>query len=385
VTLHHFQANDCWTDPIAMNATRPAGAGMAGAGDDNSGSQMTGQDRPANHDRPPRMVDIARLAGVSVSTVSRALSDNPLIPLSTREEVQRIAARHGYVVNQSARSLRLRRTDTIAVVLPIGHEVGQLITDPFFLLLFGHLADVITSRGLQVLITRQERTGKGWLDRIIRAQRQDGIIVVGQSDQHATLQAVSQSYRAMVVWGGEQPDATYCTVGTDNLEAGRIVARHLTALSRRRIVFLGPHTLPEISLRRAGLLEGLAQTPGAIEVACAHAPFNHEGARSAMAALIASGARFDAVFAASDVIALAAMEALADAGRTVPGDVSVVGFDDITMAARANPPLTTIAQDLPVAARLMVDKLQARIAGEDAPGGFLAPRLMVRGSCGGGA
>jgi hypothetical protein len=100
-----------------------------------------------------KMADIARMAGVSISTVSRALAGNPLIPKTLREEIVEIAQTNGYVVNQSARSLRLRRTDTIGVIIPLAHEAGQLISDPFFLEMVGRLADEIT-RDYSVLLNK---------------------------------------------------------------------------------------------------------------------------------------------------------------------------------------------------------------------------------------
>src|SRR5262245_22797043 len=100
-----------------------------------------------------KMADIARLAGVSTATVSRALGDSPMIPLETKAEIRRIAQEAGYVLNQAARNLRLQTMRTIAVVIPLGHEAGQPISDPFFLELLGRLADEITSRGYDLLLT----------------------------------------------------------------------------------------------------------------------------------------------------------------------------------------------------------------------------------------
>lgn len=333
--------------------------------------------------RPLKMADIARLAQVSASTVSRALAGNPLIPEAKRLEIQRIAAEAGYVVNQSARSLRLRRTETIAVVLPIGHEAGQLITDPFFLEMFGHLADAITLRDYQVLIARMARTSPGWLDRIVRSQRQDGIIVVGQSDQHAALNATAARYRGLVVWGGQIAGQRYCSVGTDNAGGARQAVAHLIGHGRRRIAFFGQPELPEIGLRHAGYEQALRQAgivPDPALLVPAH--FTTTAAHEAARALVASGTPFDAVFAASDLIALAAMKAFAAAGLRVPEDVAVIGFDDVAMAATSTPALTTVRQDLGFAARTLVDLLFRRIQGEETPSATLPPQLVVRASCG---
>jgi DNA-binding LacI/PurR family transcriptional regulator len=329
------------------------------------------------------MEDVARLAKVSMSTVSRALADNPLIPEDRRREIQRIAAEAGYVINQSARSLRMRKTQTIGVVFPLGHDVGQLISDPFFIEMFGRLADEITMRGYQILLCRVTDTSEGWLERIIQSQRQDGLVIVGQSDQHAALNKASASYAPLVVWGGHLPGQTYCSVGTDNVGGARKAVDHLIGLGRKRIAFLGMQELPEIGLRFDGYIRALRsaeiETDPALIVP---AHFSFDTAYEAARELIESGVEFDAIFAASDIIALAAIQALTGAGVDIPGDVSVVGFDDIAIAAQSTPPLTSVQQDLAKGARTIVDLLFRRMAGEDAPSATLSPNLIIRKSCG---
>ena len=335
------------------------------------------------NDGPLKMADVARLANVSMSTVSRALADNPLIPKEKRLEIQKIAAQAGYVINQSARSLRMRKTQTVAVVFPLGHDSGQLISDPFFIEMFGRLADEITMRGYQVLLCRVVDTSQGWLDKIVLSKRQDGIVVVGQSDQHDVLNKVSGYYKPMVVWGGHLTGQTYCSVGTDNIGGARRAVEHLLGLGRKRIAFLGMPDLPEVGLRYQGYLRAL-QTDG-IEIDPAlviPAQFSFETAYEATRELIENGVKFDAIFAASDTIAIAAIQALTSAGISIPSDVSVVGFDDIAMAAQAAPPLTSVQQDLARGARTIVDLLFKRIAGDEAMSATLSPKLVVRKSCG---
>jgi DNA-binding LacI/PurR family transcriptional regulator len=179
-----------------------------------------------------KMADIARMAGVSISTVSRALAGNPLIPKTLRDQIVEIAQTHGYVVNQSARSLRLRKTDTIGVIIPLAHEAGQLISDPFFLEMLGRLADEITRRNYSVLLNKVIVTEAGWLERIIQSHRADGLVLIGQSTQHQALNTVADTYRPMVVWGAQLPGQRYCAVGSDNVEGGRLAVAHLVAQGR---------------------------------------------------------------------------------------------------------------------------------------------------------
>jgi DNA-binding LacI/PurR family transcriptional regulator len=335
---------------------------------------------------PLKMADIARLAEVSMSTVSRALADSPLIPEDRRRHIQKIAAKAGYVINQSARSLRMRTTQTIGVVFPLGHDVDQLISDPFFIEMFGRLADEITLRGYQVLLCRVVDTSPGWLNRIVQSQRQDGLVVVGQSDQHDVLNQMSSTYNPLVVWGGYIPGQTYCSVGTDNTGGARRAVEHLISLGRKRIAFLGMQQLPEIALRYEGYQAALRQASIEQDPALiVQAHFSFEAAYEAVQELIESGTEFDAIFAASDIIALAAIQALTAAGIEIPKKVSVVGFDDIAIAAQSTPPLTSVRQDLAKGARTIVDLLFKRMAGEDTHSATLSPTLIVRKSCGASA
>jgi DNA-binding LacI/PurR family transcriptional regulator len=330
-----------------------------------------------------KMADVARLAKVSMSTVSRALADSPLIPEDRRREIQQIAADAGYVINQSARSLRMRKTQTIGVVFPLGHDVGQLISDPFFIEMFGRLADEITMRGYQILLCRVTDVSDGWLYRIIQSQRQDGLVIVGQSDQHMALNEAASNYGPLVVWGGHLPGQNYCSVGTDNIGGARRAVDHLLSLGRKRIAFLGMQELPEIGLRYEGYSRALRAANIELDpklVVPAH--FSFETAYEAARELIESGVSFDAIFAASDIIAIAAIQALTVAGIDIPRDVSVVGFDDIAIAAQSTPPLTSVQQDLAKGARTIVDLLFKRMAGEDAPSATLSPKLIIRKSCG---
>jgi DNA-binding LacI/PurR family transcriptional regulator len=326
-----------------------------------------------------KMADIARMAGVSTATVSRALAGNPIIPQALRERISAIASAQGYVINQQARGLRLQRTQTIGVVIPLGHESGQLITDPFFQEMVGRLADEITLRGFEVLLSKVAAPTPGWLDRMVQSHRSDGLLVIGQSDQHDALNAVADLYRPLVVWGGSLPDQRYCTVGVDNVAGARLAVEHLIGLGRRRIAFLGMPDAPEVGLRRQGYLAALAQAglPVVPELS-APAHFTIDTAYQGVVDLIQSGVAFDAVFAASDVIALGAVRALSAAGRRVPADVSVVGFDDVAVARHSLPALTTIRQDLERGAREMVDLLFRRIDGEVASSVVMVPELIIR-------
>src|SRR3546814_664320 len=155
-----------------------------------------------------------------------------------------------------------------------------------------------------------------------------------------------------VVWGAQLPEQRYCSVGSDNLRGGRRATAHLARLGRRRIAFLGDIEAPEVIQRYQGYLRALEEAGLPVDPALVvPAHFEIEFAEAAVNTLIARQVDFDAIFAASDMIALGAIRSLLHAGCSVPGDVSVVGYDDVQFARYNHPALTTIAQNTGKAGR----------------------------------
>jgi DNA-binding LacI/PurR family transcriptional regulator len=331
--------------------------------------------------RPPKMADIARLAGVHTSTVSRALAGSPLVEKSMRETIIKIARSHGYIVNSTARSLRLQRTESISVVFPLGHEITQPLTDPFFVQTIGHLADEITQRGYGLFLQKVVPPMEDWLTNLIASKRSDGIIVIGQSTEHDALEAVAGVYEPLVVWGGQTGRQTYCTVGTDNAAGGRIATEHLLSLGRRHIAFLGDTKVPELRLRYKGYCQAIAKAPrGTSPKLAIPTHMTADQAFDAVTGFLAKGAKIDGVVCATDVIAMSAIRAISAAGKRVPQDISVVGFDDLPLAAHTNPPLTTVHQPIELGARQMVDLLFRRMEGEPTASITIPAELIIRES-----
>lgn len=323
--------------------------------------------------------DIARLAGVSASTVSRALAGSKMISVETRTRINDLAREHGFQLNQMARNLRLKRTNAIGVVFPLGHEVGQLVSDPFFITMLGHIADGITARGYDLLLTRIIPTDCGWLDAVVSSGRIDGVIVMGQSNEEATLARVGADYAPMVVWGEHATDQAYCSIGTDNVLGGTIATRHLFDAGRRRILFAGHADVPEISARYEGFLAAHRDAgiePGGV----LPAPLTLEGAHALFLDHLDRGPVPDGVVAASDVIAIAAIQAFTERGLRVPDDISVVGYDDVPLASQVRPALTTVRQDLRQGAEHLVDSLFKRLSGDRCASVVMVPELVVRTS-----
>ncbi|WP_236549183.1 LacI family DNA-binding transcriptional regulator [Novosphingobium sp. TCA1] len=324
------------------------------------------------------LADLARLAGVSAGTVSRALAGKALVNAETRDRIQALARHHGFKPNQMASKLRTGRTGVIGVVIPLGHEKRQTISDPFFLTLLGHLADELTESGYDLMLSRAIPDGTAdWLERITSSGMVDGIIVIGQSDQFHVIERVAQSYRPMVAWGHYRSGQAHCAVGTDNELGGRIAVEHLVASGARNIAFLGQTGGIEIATR----YRGAAMAAEAANATFVHLPV--ELADAAMGpqiaqALAGTDLPIDGIVAASDLIAMSALRVLHEMGRAVPGEVRIVGFDDLPLAAQTTPPLTTIRQEIAEGARALVERLRTRIEGRPTQSLVMPPRLVVR-------
>ena len=333
----------------------------------------------AKLNKPPNtLADLARMAGVSVTTVSRSLAGNPAIAKTTRERVVAMARDHGFKINQSARNLRLKRTGAVGVVLPLGHEQQQHLSDPFFMSLLGPLADALSESGYDLLLSRVIPADEGWLDEMTESGKVDGVIVIGQSDQIDVIEQVSARYRPMVVWGASIPGMQQTTVGSDNVEGGKLAASHLLSQGRRRLAFFGASEVPEFAGRLEGFRHAIAQVPDAQDPMLLPVHLTTEESYSAIVDFLSDNPPPDGIVAASDVIAMSALRALAERGLRVPHDVAVVGHDDVLVATHTNPPLTTIRQDVERGARELVDLLFRRMEGKEARSVMMKPELVLR-------
>ena len=323
--------------------------------------------------------DLARLAGVSVSTVSRALTGKGTLNQSTRDRIRAIADEHGFRLNVAAQNLRLGRTGAVGVLWPLGHERAQALSDPFFSTMLGHLANALTDNGYDVLLSRVIPHGADWLDDFVRSGRTDGIIMIGQSDQGEVLNRTAAHYRKMVVWGAYAPENLYTTVGSDNQAGATMAARHLLQRGCRRLAWFGHARAPEFAARQAGFLAAL---PDDIRRDCALVPMHitPDGSHASAQAYFAAGHRPDGVFAASDIGAISVSAAAGEFGIRVPEDMAVVGFDDIVPAQLSRPPLTTVRQDIEAGARMLVDLLLRRMTGAETQSVQFAPKLILRES-----
>ena len=334
---------------------------------------------------PPKRIrniaELAQIAGVSPGTVSRALSGAGLISAKTRERIQELAREHEFTPNAMARNLRIQRTGAIGVVIPLGHETGQHISDPFFMTMLGSLADALTERGYDLLLSRVIPSSADWLDRIVDSGRTDGTIVIGQSDQSDTLDRVAARYRPLVVWGGRVEGQVHCSVGSDNRLGGELATAHLIERGCRRIAFFGDPRAREIAQRLEGCRTAMARAGLEDQLTIFPAHLVAEDAAPDISRFLSSnGERPQGIVAASDIIAMTAIQALVEHDVAVPTEVRVVGYDDLPIAQQTVPRLTTIRQNLADGASHIVDLLLRRIAGEDTESVVMPPELIVRSS-----
>ena len=327
------------------------------------------------------MADLARLAGVNVSTVSRALSDSPLVKPETKAEILRIAGEIGYSVNVAARHLRRQSSEAIGIVIPLTPDSEQTISDPFFLEMVGAVSEAAADHGYDLIVSLPRADNEIAERRLLQTGRADGLIVIGQAGRSERLNALGDLKQKIVVWGGHVEEADYALVGSDNVRGGYMAAAHLLERGRRHLVFLGDVALPEVGLRYQGFQAALRERGLTSEdAATIHSGFGGRGAMAALRAYLDSGREVDGVCAASDVLAMAAIHALNAASMSVPGQVSVVGYDNIGQSALFTPPLTTIDQNIRQGGQLMVEKLLAQLAGGPVSSSHTPTELIVRGS-----
>ena len=326
--------------------------------------------------------DVAEAAGVSQSTVSRALAGDTSISEPTRRRVMEAAARLNYQVDENAARLRRGRTGTLALVMICRPGEDRKDLNPFYFALLGSTCAAAAARGYEALVSFQDSPENFW-GHYQERRKADGMIVIGTSENTAAWDYFGQLGEGThwVCWGA--PSDAFPWVRSDNHAGAMLATRHMLVRGYGDIVCLGSETTPQRqfkerydgyadAMREAGREPFLQRIERGL-------PREEQGRRAA-AALIAGGRVFDAVFGVSDEIALGALKELVANGYRVPDDIGVTGFDGVRAGAWSSPPLTTVESDFEVAGSLLVDRLIATIGGE-APSPRRVPvRLIVRGS-----
>lgn len=333
-------------------------------------------------------LDIAHRAGVSQATVSRVLAGSPLVNAETRRRVELAVRELNYKVDRHASSLRTQRAGTLALLLFEDPTQDDSHINPFFLSMLGSITRACARHGHDLLVSFQQLSDD-WHADYEDSMKADGLILLGYGDYlayQAKLERLVEQGTHFVRWGQVEQGQPGISIGCDNHAGGLLAGRHLLAQGRRRIAFLGDasNRFPEFFARYQGCDAALREAGAAmLPELQVDADSTEQAGADAANTLLARALPFDAVFAASDLIAIGAMHALKQAGLRIPEDVAVVGFDGTSMALYANPPLTTVVQDTSRAGELLVQALLQQVREQPAQSAMLQPALVVRASSGG--
>jgi DNA-binding LacI/PurR family transcriptional regulator len=319
---------------------------------------------PQSRPRGATLEEVAKLAGVSRATVSRVVNGSPRVSGDVRRSVESAVTQLGYIPNRAARSLVTGRSGSIAVV--ITEPTGRLFSDPFFPRLLRGISTSMASRDVQVVLLMPETVADSQRTaEYLAAGHVDGALLVSLHGDDPLPARIAAANIPTVVVGRPLREAGVSYVDVDNRGGARSAVDHLIDGGRRVIATIGgPIDMVASRDRLTGYREALHE--GALELDPtleAVADFTQIGGAAAMERLLAARPDIDAVFAASDLMAAGAMSVLDAAGRQVPGDVAIVGYDDSPVAATARPPLTSVRQPIEEmgqeTARLLIDLVEA--------------------------
>ncbi len=335
--------------------------------------------------RRPTSIDIAAEAGVSQSTVSRVLNRSALVSDEVRQKVLSAAARLNYKVDTNARRLRSSKVYSIALLILEDMQSDHSAVNPFFLPMIGAIVKRAAELHYEVLISLQYDEND-WGASYCLSRPAEGIIFLGSKD----FDTYAENFRShnhsddnWVVWGLNETKTDKSCVVCDNRGGAVSAVRHLIEGGRRRIAFIGRvhSTHWEFAERLQGYHDGLAEAGLAVDPALViDCELTLEDGAAAAQKLIASGATFDAIFASTDTLGVGAMRELLARGYAIPGDVALVGFDDMWICNIVWPRLTSVRQNTQLAGQILVDRVCALIEGEAPSHTRLPTELIVRES-----
>jgi DNA-binding LacI/PurR family transcriptional regulator len=303
----------------------------------------------------PTLEEVAARAGVGRGTVSRVVNNAAGVKESTRRTVQRAIEELGYVPNLAARSLAGRRADAVALVMT--EPDWRQFAEPFFSEIVSSLGDALSDTGMQLMLTlvRSDAERRRFLE-YARGGRVDGVLLMSVHAGDPLPDMLAEARLPTVLLGRRSGDEYVSYVDVDNVGGARSAVSHLLVRGRRAIATItGPADMFVTQCRLRGYQEAL--TLAGLEgeqPLVAEGDFTAESGRRAMAELLQRHPEIDGVLAASDTTAAGALETLHSAGRRVPEDVAVIGFDDFPLAQRTTPRLTTVRQPIEAIGRAMV-------------------------------
>ena len=329
--------------------------------------------------RQPTLDEVAQRAGVSRSAASRVINKAPHVSRATRDAVDRAVREMGYLPNRTARALATRQTGIVA--LAISHDQPELFADPFFAQVIVGVSAALDDTDLHLLLClASPGRGRTRLTNLLHTRGVDGIMLMAlQGDDPLT--GIVRDAGLPAVYGGRplhfEPQFY---VDSDNLGGARRATEHLIGLGRRRIVAITGQMYTEVGAARyRGYREAMTMA-GLTPHGTAEGDFTEASGAALMKQLLDSHPDLDAVVAANDNMAAGALRVLTDAGRAVPADVAVVGFDDLGIAETTDPALTTVHQSIQALGTEMTRMLIGLIAGQERTPLILPTRLVVRES-----
>ncbi|NMH58508.1 LacI family DNA-binding transcriptional regulator [Alteromonas ponticola] len=331
--------------------------------------------------------DIAHMAGVSQSTVSRALSNSPLVNKETRERIQQIARELNYKVDKNASNLRKQKSTTIALLLFEDPTSDDSMINPFFLSMLGSITRACANAGYDLLVSFQNLEDD-WHAEFEDSNKADGIILLGYGDYlsyRTKLTQLEEQGTHFVRWGAHDEDHPGISIGCDNFQGGFDIANHLYNLGHRKFSFIGDADshAPEFLARYTGFITALKKHGiPAQDISQVNAISTEDSGSEAMQFMLAENQFVDAIFCASDLIAIGVLRALRKTSLRIPEDIAVVGYDNIPVSAFTSPALTTVQQNTKKAGELLVETLLKAINKEDVADYLMPAELIIRQSCG---
>ncbi|MDI3517619.1 MAG: hypothetical protein PWP09_1685 [Thermotogota bacterium] len=331
-----------------------------------------------------RIKDIAREAGVSTATVSRVLNNSNKVTHLTRKKVWEAIEKLGYAPNHVARSLRVKRVYSIGLIVP--HDIDYLFSFPYFNLFMHHLAMEAKERGYHIIFTTSDGDESVRLHREFAMRKMvDGLVILDVSDNDPRIDVLDEIGFPFVVIGRPEHNRRYLWVDTENEKGAYRAVEYLVQLGHKRIHFVnGPTDLAVSRQRFEGYLKALHRFGLDYKPSLVHnGEFTEKSGYEVTKKILASN-KVEAIFYASDTMAIGGMRALKEKGFNPGKDVSVIGFDDIPSASVVNPPLTTVAQPISHVGSWAAKLLINRIEGKEVSSKSLPVKLKVRGSTIGG-
>ncbi|MEU6521820.1 LacI family DNA-binding transcriptional regulator [Streptomyces sp. NPDC046924] len=311
----------------------------------------------------PTLEEVAARAGVGRGTVSRVINGSPRVSDATRAAVEAAVAELGYVPNTAARALAANRTDAIALVVP--EPETRFFAEPYFSDMLRGVGAALSDTEMQLLLifAGSDRERQRLAD-YLAAHRVDGVLLVSVHADDPLPDMLARLEIPAVISGPRSAAETLTSVDSDNYGGARQAVEHLLGRGRRRIAHItGGLDVYGAQRRVDGYRDALRDAGHEVDDLLIEAgDFSEEGGRHAMAALLERRPGLDAVFAASDVTAAGARHALREAGRRIPDDVALVGYDDSAIARHMDPPLTSVRQPIEEMGHRMIDLLLAEIA-----------------------